>query len=127
MICSVLHYILSYEAFELHVGIVRLYCKHHFFYKNSLVPIPEHLYLYCYAKAFFLSICSCNCQNMVTKALLQVSVNRNRGHLIELNATELKSITCGKPTFACSFISCAVVELRDGIGDCHMIQYDLVL
>ena len=54
---------------------------------------------------YFLNISSCNCQNLVKKAILQVSVNGSGGHLIELNATLLKSITCGKPTFACSFIA----------------------
>ena len=42
---------------------------------------------------------------MVKMALSQVSVDGSSGHLIELNAeTLLKSITCGRPTFACSFI-----------------------
>ena len=47
---------------------------------------------------------------MVKQAISQVSVNYSSGHLIELYATELISITCGKPTFACSFISCVIVE-----------------
>ena len=52
----------------------------------------------------FLSISSYNCKNMVKKTVLQVFVNGSSGHLIELNTTLLKSITCDKPTFACSFI-----------------------
>ena len=57
----------------------------------------------CYAKAF-LEYLLCSCQNMVKMALSQVSVSRTSGHMTELNATELKTITSGKPTFACSFI-----------------------
>ena len=38
-------------------------------------------------------------------ALSEASVDGSSGHLIVLNAaTLLKSITCGKFTFACSFI-----------------------
>ena len=64
---------------------------------------------------------------MEKKAISQVSVNGRSGHLIKLNATLLKSITCGKPTFACSFIVICLRERRDSTGDCHMTQYDLDL
>ena len=57
---------------------------------------------------------------MVKKALSQVYINRSSGHLIELNATELKSFTC-------LFLSCALVELRDNSRDSHMTQLDLDL
>ena len=57
---------------------------------------------------------------MVKKALSQVSINRSSGHLIKLNATELKSFTC-------LFLSCALVELRDNSRDSHMTQLDLDL
>ena len=57
---------------------------------------------------------------MVKKDLLQVSVNGSSGHLIELNASLLKSITCGRPTYACSFVVICT-------GDCHVTQYDLDL
>ena len=71
----------------------------------------------------FWSIRSCNYQNKVKQAISQVSVNYSSSHLIELYATELISITCGELTFACSFISCVLVEIRDSTGVCHMTQY----
>ena len=60
---------------------------------------------------------------MVQQAISQFSVNYSSGHLIELYATELISITCGKTTFACSFISCVIIERRESAGGCHMTQY----
>ena len=56
------------------------------FIRNSLVPKSEHLYFSLLCKSIFFSMCSCDCQNMVKKALSQVSVNRDGGHFIELNA-----------------------------------------
>ena len=54
---------------------------------------------------FFESMCSCDCPNMVKKALSQVSVKRSSGHFIELNTIEMKNVTCVEPIFACSFIA----------------------
>ena len=63
-----------------------LYCKHPFIYhKLTGFHIRAFVFLVlCFS--IVLSICSCNCQNMVKKVLLQVSVNRSVGHFIELNA-----------------------------------------
>ena len=46
---------------------------------------------------------------MVKKALSQVSVNGSSGHLIELNATLLKSITSGEPHLHAHLLSFALV------------------
>ena len=95
MIGLVLHYILSYKACEMHFCTMRLYCKHHFFYlKLTGSNIRAFVFFIVMLKHFW-SICYCNFQNLPKKALSQVSVNRRSGHLIELNATELKSFTCG--------------------------------
>ena len=94
-------YILGCEACELHFCILRLYCKHFFFlFHKHLTGSHITEFVFFAVMLIFWSVCSCKCQNMV----LQVSVNHTSGHLIELNATELKISVCGKPIVACSFI-----------------------
>ena len=84
---------------------MRLYCKHAFIYhKPTGFHIRAFVFLIVMLEHFW-SICSCKCQNMVTKAHLQVSVNHSCGHFIELNVILLKGITCVKPIFVCSFIT----------------------
>ena len=83
---------------------MRQYFKHHLFYQKltGFHTLAFVFSLLC--SSICLSICSCNYQNMVKKAISPVSVDCSSGHLIELYVIELKTITCGKPTFACSFI-----------------------
>ena len=86
---SVLHHILGCEARELQFCTIRLYSQPHFIYlKLTVSHIRENVFFIVMLK-HFLSICSCNYQNMVKKAFSQVSVNHSNGHLVKLYATEL--------------------------------------
>ena len=49
----------------------------------------------------------CSQSSHTFENVVKGSVNCSRSQLIELNAIELKSITCGKPTYACPSIGIA--------------------
>ena len=102
---SVLPYILGWEACEFHCCTMRLYWNHHFIYLKLTGSHITYICIFIVMLKYCLSISSYNCQNMAKKAFLQFSINGSSDQLIELNATLLKSITCGKPTFACSLIA----------------------
>ena len=87
---SVLHYILGCIACELHIFTMGLYCKHNFIYRKLTGSHIRAFVFFIVMLKHFWSMCSFNCQNMVKQALSKVSVDRSSGHLIELNATELK-------------------------------------
>ena len=66
---------------------MRLNCKHTFIdRKLTGSQVRAFVILIVMLEHFFWSMCSCDCQNIVKKALSQVCVNRSRGHFIELNA-----------------------------------------
>ena len=73
-----------------------LYCKP--------VLISEHLYFFIVIQKHFLEYLFLYLSKYGKKGHSQVSINCSSGYLIELNATELKGFTCGKPIFACLFI-----------------------
>ena len=100
MVGLVLHYILGCETCELHFYTMRLYYKLYYFINQKLTGSHNRAFAYFIVMLkHFWSICSCNYQKMVKR-----SFGKFLFHLIELYATELKRIACGKPTFACSFI-----------------------
>ena len=103
MIGSVLHYIMGCEACQLRFCTIRLYFKHYFIYRHPTDSHTSAFVFFIVVLMHFWSIHSCNCQNMV-KGPCANSVNHSSGHLFKLYETELKSITCGYPIFACSFI-----------------------
>ena len=69
------------------------------FIQNSLFPCQCICIFHCYAEAFFEVFALFNYQNMVKKALSQISLNHNSGHLVKLYATEL-NLLYGKYSFA---------------------------
>ena len=62
------------------------------FVQNSLFPCQCICIFHCNAEAFFEVFALFNYQIMVKKALLQISLNHNSGHLVKLYATELNII-----------------------------------
>ena len=86
------------------------------FIRNSLVPISEHLYYYCYAGVFFLEYFFLELSKYGKKNPFASCHKRLSGHLIELNATQLKNGTCVKtPYLHVHLLSCALVELQETV------------
>ena len=99
MVGSVLHHILGCEACELQFCTIRLYYKPHFIYLKLTVSHIRAFVFFIVMLEHFWSICSCNYQNKVKKALSKVSVNHSNAHLVKLYATEL-NLFYGKYSFA---------------------------
>ena len=72
---------------------MRLYCKHTFIYRK-LIGSQIRAFVFFIVMLEHILECSCDCQNNGKKALSQVCVNRSSGHFMELNAIQLKSVTC---------------------------------
>ena len=83
MVGSVLFYILGCEACELHFLAMRLYFKYHCIYLKLTGSLIRAFVFHCYAEAF-LGVFVLVIIKYGKKALLQNSINRSSGHLIEL-------------------------------------------
>ena len=86
------------------------------FIRNSLVPISEHLYFYCYAEVFCFEYFFLELSKYGKKGPFASCHKRLSGHLIELNLTQLKSGTCVKnPNLHAHLLSCALVKLQETV------------
>ena len=85
MVGSALHYIMDLKHVSCSSALWGYSVSILSLIRNSLVPNAEHVCFFIVMLELFWSMCSCDCQNMVKKALSQVSVNNNSGHFNELN------------------------------------------
>ena len=78
-------HIVTKDVISLSISVLLLF-RHYISHKITFGAPSSGGVLRSACGAFIWSMCSCDCQNMVKKALSQVCENRSSGHFMELNA-----------------------------------------